>query len=118
MNLNHLNLAVDDVAEASSFLQTYFGLAPLDGAPATSRLRILRDDAGCLVTLMHMPNEGPVSYPGTFHVGFVQPEAAAVDELHRRMVADGIAIDPPRRFHGSWTFYVQAPGGVLVEVLA
>lgn len=106
------------MADASSFLETYFGLTPLGGAPATSRLRILRNDAGCAVTLMHLPGREPVCYPGTSHIGFVQPDAATVDALHQRLLADGFDIDPPHRFDGSWTFYVLAPGGVLVEVLA
>ena len=118
MHLNHLNLAVDDVEETSAFLRAYYGLQAVDGAPATSRMRILRDDAGCVVTLMHLPNDPPAAYPGTFHLGFVQPEPAAVDALHQRLVGDGFDVDPPRRFHGSWTFSVRAPGGVLVEVLA
>jgi len=118
VHLNHLNLAVDDVEETSAFLRAYFGLQAVHGAPATSRMRILRDDAGCVLTLMHLPDDPPAAYPGTFHIGFVQPEPAAVDALHQRLVGDGFDVAPPRRFHGSWTFYVRAPGGVLVEVLA
>jgi len=118
VHLNHVNLAVNDVAEASSFLETYFGLTPLEGAPATSRIRILRDDAGCAVALMHLPNDPPVGYPETFHIGFIQPDPGAVNSVHARLVADGFHLDPPRHFHGSWTFYIPAPGGVLIEVLA
>ena len=118
VHLNHLNLTVDDVVEASSFLETYFDLTPLEGAPRTSRIRILRDDAGCAVALMHFPNDPPVAYPETFHIGFIQPDPGAVNAIHARLVADGFQVEPPRRFHGSWTFYISAPGGVLIEVLA
>ena len=31
--------------------------------------------------------------------------------------ADGFDVPPPRRFHGSWTFYFRAPGGFTIEVL-
>jgi catechol 2,3-dioxygenase-like lactoylglutathione lyase family enzyme len=27
------------------------------------------------------------------------------------------AMEPPREFHGAWTFYFRAPGGFLVEVM-
>lgn len=118
MHLNHLNLAVDDVAQTASFLETYFHLTPVEGAPATSRIRILSDDVGSAVALMHLPNQPPVAYPEPFHIGFIQPNPSAVDALHARLVADGFRVDPPRRFHGSWTFYIPAPGGVLIEVLA
>ena len=37
-----------------------------------------------------------VSYPRTFHLGFIQPSAADVDELHRRLVADGLDVEPVR----------------------
>jgi catechol 2,3-dioxygenase-like lactoylglutathione lyase family enzyme len=30
---------------------------------------------------------------------------------------DGFDVEPPQRHH-AWTFYVQAPGGFTVEVLA
>jgi lactoylglutathione lyase len=39
-----------------------------------------------------------------------------VNELYRRLKDDGFAVEPPSQQH-AWTFYVQAPGGFLVEVL-
>ena len=58
-----------------------------------------------------------IVYPGTFHIGFIQPNEAAVDAIYAQMTADGFKADPPQRSHG-WTFYIKAPGGFLVEVLA
>jgi hypothetical protein len=39
-----------------------------------------------------------------------------VDEIYARLKADGFDAEPPREFHGAWTFYLRAPGGFLVEV--
>ena len=33
-----------------------------------------------------------------------------------RNMDDGFDIEPPQRLH-TWTFYVQTPGGFMVEVL-
>lgn len=58
-----------------------------------------------------------VSYPATFHIGFGQASEEQVNELNERLRADGFAVEPPARHH-AWTFYVQAPGGFTVEVMA
>jgi hypothetical protein len=58
-----------------------------------------------------------VSYPASFHVGFIQPNPERVDEINRRLKEDGYDVPPPSRQHGSWTFYFRAPGGFTVEVL-
>ena len=60
---------------------------------------------------------GQVSYPGTFHIGFVQESDERVNEIYQRLKDDGFEMKPPQRSH-AWTFYVQAPGGITVEVLS
>jgi lactoylglutathione lyase len=117
MKLNHINLAVTDVPAAATFLETYFGLRHIEGAPRDQSLDVLLDDDGLVLTLMRAGQAKEISYPGFFHVGFIQPSAEAVDELNRRLKDDGYDPKPPRRFHGSWTFYFTAPGGFRVEVL-
>ena len=59
-----------------------------------------------------------VRYPSSFHIGFIQPSPARVDEINKRLRDDGFTVDAPAHLHGSWTFYFQAPGGFTVEVLA
>ena len=115
MKLNHLNLAVSDVAEAQNFLQKYFGLRP--AAPGTASFALLLDDDGFVLTLMKAGENGEAKYPASFHIGFVQESEEAVNEIHQKLRDDGFEVKPPRRFHGSWTFYLSAPGGFLVEVL-
>jgi lactoylglutathione lyase len=117
MKLNHLNLSVTDVKEAHAFLQKYFGLT---GADPNASIGFLRDDDGFVLTLTSakVGGETDVRYPATFHVGFIQPSETHVNDINRRLKADGFDVPPPSRQHGSWTFYFRAPGGVLVEVLA
>jgi lactoylglutathione lyase len=112
MILNHLNLTVSDVGAAKSFLMTYFGLKELGGG--NRNRAFLRDDRGLVLSLFKGKD---VTYPGTFHIGFIQPSEAKVDEVNARLKADGFDVASPERSH-AWTFYVNAPGGFTVEVLA
>lgn len=117
MNLNHLNLTVTDVIAAQEFLVKYFGMRSMAG---NANIGFLTDESGMILTLTHMKvgREIEVRYPATFHIGFAQESAEKVDEINRRLKEDGYDVPPPSRQHGSWTFYLQAPGGFMIEVLA
>lgn len=110
MTLNHLTLAVPDVAATKSFLIEYFGLREEDGR---QNIVFLRDDQGMVLTLIKAKD---VSYPAFFHIGFIQESEAKVDEINARLRSAGIDVAAPERSHG-YTFYVRAPGGFLIEVL-
>ncbi|GHO70257.1 glyoxalase [Ktedonobacter sp. SOSP1-52] len=111
MKLNHVNLTVTDVPATANFLETCFGLRNQGG---NKGFTVLFDDDNLVLTLM---KAGQVSYPGTFHIGFVQESEERVNEIYQRLKDDGFEMKPPERSH-AWTFYVQAPGGFLIEVLA
>lgn len=111
MKLNHINLTVTDVEAAAAFLVTYFGLENQGG---NKGMALLRDDGGMVITLMKAKT---ADYPQTFHIGFIQDSDAKVDALNQRLKADGFDVKPPERSH-AWTFYVRAPGGFIVEVMA
>ena len=111
MKLNHVNLAVTDVTAAKHFLETYFGMVDLGGG--NRNRAFLRDDQWLVLSMFKAKD---VTYPGTFHIGFIQESEEQVNEIHRRLVADGYSVPPPQRSH-AWTFYVEAPGGFTVEVL-
>ena len=114
MRLNHLNLAVPDVAATRTFFETYFGFRCLaDRGPA---IAVLMDESGFVLALSNFDKATEVAYPGAFHVGFMQETREQVDEIHDRLKAGGFDAPAPREFHGAWTFYVTAPGGFLVEV--
>lgn len=117
MKLNHVNLTVTDVTAARAFLETYFGLRPIEGGKANTNFAALCDDDGLVLTLIGAGKSAEVVYPATFHIGFVQESEERVNALNRRLKDDGFDVPPPRRLH-AWTFYVSAPGGFTVEVLA
>lgn len=112
MKLNHLNLTVDDVPQARKLLETYFGLTAVTARE--DKFALMTDDNGSVLTLM----EGKrVSYPGTFHIGFMQDSEEQVNEINQRLKDDGFEVKPPGMFHGFYTFYFPAPGGFTIEVL-
>jgi catechol 2,3-dioxygenase-like lactoylglutathione lyase family enzyme len=126
MKLNHLNLTVTDVTETRKFLETYFGLQgkvnPYTGESIESgkenrNFAMLFDDNGLVLTLIGAGKATEVTYPATFHIGFIQESEERVNEINQRLKDDGFDVKPPQRLHG-WTFSVVAPGGFAVEVLA
>lgn len=113
MILNHLNLTVGDVRAAGDFLERYFGLRRTGG---NAGMAFMTDDSGGFVlSLMKAGRAENVAYPGTFHIGFFVATEAQVDEVNRRLKADGYDVAPPERHH-AYTFYVAAPGGFTVEL--
>ena len=115
MALTHLNLAVSNVVATQEFFEEYFGFRRV--VPGSPALAILRDENGFTLTLSNFDKATETVYPADFHVGFVQQTEEQVNEINQRLRTDGFAVDPPRRFHGSWTFYLREPGGLLIEVL-
>jgi lactoylglutathione lyase len=116
MALNHLNLTVPDVSRTREFFETYFGFQCVM-EKGREALVVLADESGFVLTLNNFNKVAEVKYPGAFHVGFMQPSRERVDEIHARLKAGGFDPEPPKEFHGAWTFYLRAPGGFLVEVL-
>ena len=114
MKLNHLNIAVPDVAATRQFFENFFGLRCTEtkGADALSLL-----SEGFILTLSNFDKQVPPQYPRDFHLGFLLRDGVnLVNELYQRIRDSGFEVPAPRKFHGSWGFYVVAPGGVTVEV--
>ena len=112
MKLNHLHLMVSDVQGTANFLETYFGLRRNPGG--RDKFLVMTDEGGMTLALMQGRDH---VYPKNFHIGFDRPNEAEVNALWQRLVDDGHAPSTPERAH-AWSFYVKAPGGFLVEVLA
>ena len=74
---------------------------------------MLFDDDGLVLSLM----KGSGFYPETFHIGSGQESEAKVNQIYEVLKADGFDVPAPERHH-AWTFYVGAPGGFTVEVMA
>lgn len=115
MRLNHLNLTVPDVSRTQEFFETYFGFRCVV-EKGRDALAVLVDESGFILTLNNFEKSTAVEYPRAFHIGFHQENRERVDEIYERFKSDGFDVQPPRQFHGAWTFYLQAPGGFLVEV--
>jgi catechol-2,3-dioxygenase len=116
LRLNHLNLTVTDVRGAADFFTTYFGLHNMGGNAGMTVLTDLPDYSGMILTLMKAKPATWTGYPETFHVGFFIEGRDAVDALAARLRGDGYAFDDPADTGHSYGFYVNAPGGVVVEV--
>ena len=89
------------------FFEKYFGFRCIferDGR----NLAVLRDESGFILGLSNLTNVDKVEYPGIFHIGFMQDSRERVDEIYRRLTADGIDAGKPKEFHGAWTFYFRA----------
>ncbi len=115
MRLNHLNLTVPAVSQTREFFEKYFDFRCVFER-GRDTLAVLTDESGFVLTLSNFDKAEKVEYPGAFHIGFMQDSKERVDEIYRRLKSDGIDAEPPKEFHGAWTFYFNAPGGFLVEV--
>ncbi len=116
MKLNHLNLTVADVRAASEFLVKYFGMRHMGGNAGMGFLTDDQTEWGFVLTLMKARRTTQVTYPGSFHIGFFVESAAQVDEINRRLKADGYDVPAPEQNNHAYGFYVEAPGGFTVEV--
>jgi lactoylglutathione lyase len=115
MRVNHLNLTVPDVRQTREFFETFFGLKCVADL-GRNALAVMIDESGFILTLNNFEKASEVEYPGAFHIGFMQDNRERVDEIYQQLKAGGYEAEPPREFHGAWTFYLRAPGGFLVEV--
>ncbi len=116
MKLNHLNLTVTDVAAVADFFSTYLGLTNQGGNAGMTLLTDTEGFDGMILTLMKAKASTFAGYPETFHVGFFIESREEVDRLSTRLRADGFEAGVPEETVHSYGFYVDAPGGVTVEV--
>ena len=116
MKLNHINLTVTDVLEASDFLVKYFGMRSMGGNKGMGFLTDDEDSWGFVLTLMKATEGTQGKCPGTFHIGFFIDGKKTVDDLNRRLNDDGFDVPAPEDTGHSYGFYVKAPGGFTVEV--
>jgi lactoylglutathione lyase len=114
MKLNHLHLTVDDVPAARGFLERHFGLRP--HGEGHKNFDMLSDDIGLVLTLIGVGRSNTVSYPKTFHIGFIRLSEADVNQINLRLKEDGIDVEAPSHQHGAWEFSFQAPGGFRIAV--
>jgi catechol-2,3-dioxygenase len=117
--LNHTNLTTYDVPALHAFLKRIFGLRTLE--MRGSKFAVMQDAQGFLLSLMFHKEMTPEhGYPGFFHVGFLQDTLKDVNERYAAIAQAGFATPAPallkRGGPPTYGFYVNAPGGVTVEV--
>ena len=115
MQLNHIDLAVPNVALTATFFKTALGFAEIQ-TKGNDGMTILKGSDGFELVLTRTSESNP-AYPKTFHIGFLVPSEQDVHEAYRRVAASGIELpQPPRPVRGHLMFYCRAPGGILIEV--
>jgi catechol 2,3-dioxygenase-like lactoylglutathione lyase family enzyme len=115
MKLNHINLPVSDVASSRDFFAKYFGMVT-SMELGRGVMSMMRDEGGMVLILSHFHKNEEIHYHKDFHIGFFFDSRQEVDDMHARMIADGLDADAPRTFPGRYGFYLQSPGGFVTEV--
>lgn len=107
MQFDHINLTVNNVEKARTFLKKHFGYTDaFDDNNAD--MSVLASKSGTHISLMRGADP---TYPKTFHIGFDLKTESAVNAFYERLKSDGLNINPPKHAWGSWTFYFKCPGG-------
>ncbi len=114
MKFNHLNLCVDNLADARKLFEDLFDLQCVE--QKKDALAIMTDGQGFTLVLSRL-NDAPISYPQGFHVGFLVDTPGQVDSVYQRVAAADVSLDhAPRRIRESYTFYFTALSSILFEV--
>ena len=114
MKLDHVNLTVGNVLEASAFFKKHFGYRDFF-EDNNAGMATLTDDSGLYLNLM---KGSSANYPKFFHIGFDLETEANVTAAFERLTNDCVVADPPKHTPwGAWTFHFTCPGGnFMVEV--
>ena len=115
MKLNHINLGVTDVAATVSLFQDYFGLRLADHMPQNNFMAFTNDENDALISVFKVSD---VVYPKIFHIGFLQDTVQQVNDIHANLKAGGFDPGEPKEEHGRFVFYLNSPGGFVIEVSA
>ncbi len=117
MRLNHLNLCVGDLTEASDFFQRCLDLSLVE--QRGDAIAVMDDGDGFTLVLSNPQAFGGESpqYPQGFHVGFLVGTPDEVDATYHRLVPLGVRIDrAPTKIRETYGFYFTALGALLFEV--
>lgn len=114
MKLNHLNICTAAPDVAAEFFVKYFGFSRSDTRPGAP-ISVVRDETGFTLLFSNFRKEIPV-YPEGFHFGFIVETRQEVDRLFAQLKSDGHASTGPKEMHGSYTFYLKAPGDFVLEI--
>lgn len=118
MTINHLNLTVKDVSQASLFFQTYLGFQHNSDTPPNDTLAVLNGQDGFLLVLMQerLNENGNHSYPDAFHIGFYLPDKAAVYHTWQQLQDGGVLLtQAPKQIRKTFGFYFHYDN-IMIEI--
>ncbi|GGD57959.1 VOC family protein [Paenibacillus nasutitermitis] len=118
MKLNHLNLCVKDLNDATGLFQDLFGFELQDRKG--DAIAVMKDEEGFTLVLScsaAFGGENPI-YPEGFHVGFYVDTKEEVDRFYDRLVGANL-IQPDqgaKNIRGGYSLYFKALDGILFEI--
>lgn len=107
MTINHLNLPVSNVAEATTFFESHFDFKCIQ-TKGDNMLAVLKNTADFTLVLMssRMNQNGNSAYPDAFHLGFMLDGTDKVTETYLKLKKGGIQLDrEPQKIRDSFGFY-------------
>jgi catechol-2,3-dioxygenase len=115
MKLNHLSLAVPDVAIVAAFMEKFFGFETLD-VKGNNIIAVLKGEDNFILVLTTLrQGEGP--YPSDFHFGFILNTESEVLSKYEQLITEGVEVSrAPGKIRNSYAFYFNMPGGIMMEV--
>ena len=114
MKINHMNLTVTDVQAARKFFEKYLGLKSMEGTTDDAKFIGMLDPDGFVLTLMQS-KALKVSYPDSFHIGFLQQGEFRTNEIYQQLIEGGFDVKPPGFYRGK-ELYINTPFGVTIQV--
>ena len=114
MNINHLNLVVENVAETAHFFVTYFEFEQTI-VKGENVIAVLRNKENFTLVLS-TDKAGNNHYPKDFHIGFMLNSQAQVDRTYEKLKSGG--IEPgrvPGKIRNSYAFYFHF-ATIFIEV--
>jgi hypothetical protein len=114
MKLNHINLVVSNVVEATKLFETYFNFK-CTNIKGNNIVAILKGEDGFTLVIMTNKN-GQTTYPDAFHIGFMLNNTNAITEIYDKLKNGGIAVEEaPRKIRNNFGFYFKFDT-LLIEV--
>jgi len=114
MKLNHINLVVSNVAEATNLFETYFNFKCIE-IKGDNIVAILKGADDFTLVIMKDKDGKPI-YPNAFHIGFILDNTTAVTETYENLKKGGVAVgQEPRKIRDSFGFYFTFDK-IMIEV--